>query len=64
MATDVKIGNKTIFLTPTGMKEGSKGKVIPAGEMLGKLATKSERRKLRKFAHRNGYKGHAAARTA
>ena len=60
MATQIKVNGKTTFITPTGFKLGSKGKVVPAGNFLGTL-TKSEARKLRKTAHANGFKQHAAA---
>lgn len=63
MATQVKVNGKTLYLTPTGFKAGSKGKVQPS-DFYASLPTKSERRKARKEAHRNGFHAHAAAPTA
>ncbi len=57
-----KIGD--VFVTPTGLKVGSKGKVLPAGKFLGSLA-KGEARRLRKELRRLGeVKKAGAARMA
>lgn len=60
MATELKLDGKQIYLTPTGFKLGSRGKVITADELYRQLS-KGNRRKARKFARKNGYNSHASA---
>lgn len=52
--------NKTIGVTPNGLKIGSKGKVQEPGEVLGMLP-KGEARKLRKLLNAAGHTKFAAA---
>lgn len=56
----VKIDSKAVFATPTGLKIGSTGKVIPAGDLYGTL-NKGTRRALRKSLHNIGRVNDAAA---
>lgn len=60
MSTNLTISGKTIFLTPTGVKLGSKGKVQPTTDLINSM-TKGERRKFRKTAYAYGYFTHASA---
>lgn len=60
MKTDLIIGGKLVILTPTGIKLGSKGKVVPAGTFFRSLG-KSLARKARKAARAAGFLAHAAA---
>ncbi len=55
------IQGKAVIVTPTGLKLGSKGKVLPAGKVLGMLP-KGEARKLRKGLYRLGHHDKAGAR--
>lgn len=51
-----------IYATPTGLKIGSKGKVLSAAEALKQIPDKGERRKIRKALHAAGRVDLAAAR--
>lgn len=64
MSTSIKISSKTVYITPTGFKIGSKSKVMDPGEFYAQLTSKGERRKVRKLAYRNGFRVHAMAPTA
>lgn len=48
-----------VYATPTGLKAGSRGKVQPPAAFL-RVLPKSERRKLRKELHANGFVRFAA----
>lgn len=60
MATQIKVQGKTVYVTPTGFKVGSRGRVAAPATVYATLP-KSERRKLRKAARSGGFKAHAAA---
>ena len=49
-----------VYVTPTGFKVTSRGKVVPKSAFLQSLP-KSERRKIRKECFRAGYYEHASA---
>lgn len=55
------VGQNTIYVTPTGLKYGNKGKVMPAGCVLGSM-NKGEARRVRKVLRTLGRTQHAAAK--
>lgn len=57
MGVNIKIGGKTLYATATGLRVGSKGKVQPAGEILGQLP-KGDRRRVRKQLRAGGFVAH------
>ncbi len=61
MRTQFSIEGRFVFVTPTGFKLGSKGKVVSTGEFLGSLP-KGEARKLRKECYKMGQKSKASAK--
>ncbi len=61
MKTSISVQGKQVWVTPTGFKLGSKGKVTPTGEFLGSLS-KGEARKLRKEMFKMGQKSKASAK--
>jgi hypothetical protein len=61
MGTELKIDGKVVYVTKTGFKIGSKGKVTPPSDFLKGIPNKGQRRQLRKFARSNGFNAHAAA---
>lgn len=50
---NVQIDGKSLFATPTGLRMGSKGKVVAPGNLFGVLS-KSESRQIRKALRRVG----------
>ena len=61
MAKSIKVV-EGVYVTPTGIKFGSKGKVLPASVALASIPNKGERRKLRKAFHSVGRVDLASAR--
>lgn len=61
----VTIASVALFVTPTGLRLGTKGKVqqdVPGVlSILNKLETKGQRRAVRRALHQNGHGGLAAA---
>lgn len=47
-------GFSNVYATPTGLKAGARGRVLPAGLFLGALGTKGAARRLRKALRRMG----------
>lgn len=62
--TGVTVNGKVVYCSPTGLKAGAKGKVVPAGFFYGQLS-KSDARKVRKALRLNGeiYKARAKRET-
>lgn len=56
----VKHNNLTVYAHPTGIRVGTKGRVLPPKEALAPL-TKRDRRKIRQLLHKAGCGGHAHA---
>ncbi len=61
MKTNIEVQGKQVWVTPTGFKLSSKGKVVSTGEFLGSLP-KGEARKLRKEMFKMGQKSKASAK--
>jgi len=60
---EFKIGGKTVFATPTGIKLGARGKVTSMSAAYSAMP-KGESRKLRKALRAAGHYQHAAASRA
>lgn len=60
MSTSIKINGKQLFVTPTGVKLGSRGKVLPVGNLLGTV-DKGTARKVRKSLRAAGHADKASA---
>ncbi len=54
---EIIVNEKKLFVTPTGIKTTSRGKVLSPAEVIVPLP-KNERRKIRKILRRNGYHKH------
>lgn len=59
----ISISGKSVVVTPTGIKVGSKGKVVKAGEFFA-MNEKGVNRKVRKLLRAEGRRAEAAAKAA